>query len=318
MNSFPELQHPHARLLNETVPIEYFIKEVLKYPVKDATELHKITTLIRTAEADLSNFKKTSQTLAFENERHPNYRSNASRLELRKLIVKELLEKKRLENDDKLSLGKGGALPMTEVRYLSQAYLLIGLPASGKSQIANLIADKYGAIIVDSDFVKRKLPEYRSPSGATLVHSESSAIIFGDTAVDMGDFEPLIDNCLKRKANIVIPKVGQDYKSIIDFTKNLKERNYQVHLTLICLDKVHATSRALTRLIKSRRYVPLSLIFDGFGNEPILTFYKLFSGLHCDKDLFCSYGKISTAVQIGQNPKVIYADEDNPASIFKE
>ena len=62
-----------------------------------------------------------------------------------------------------------------------QAFVLIGLPASGKSSIAVDIADKYGALLLDSDLAKRKLPEYKVyPWGASLVNAESSLIVFGD------------------------------------------------------------------------------------------------------------------------------------------
>jgi hypothetical protein len=84
------------------------------------------------------------------------------------------------DSDDHIKLGKGGAVPQNLMRS-KDACVLIGLPASGKSTIARRFATEYGAIILDSDFAKRKLPEFPNyPWGASIVHEESAKIIFGE------------------------------------------------------------------------------------------------------------------------------------------
>lgn len=93
----------------------------------------------------------------------------------------------------KIKFGVGGSKPS---KLLSQkkAFIVIGLPAAGKSGIANKIADITGSYIIDNDYAKRKIPEYYdSPIGASVTHEESDAIIFGNkTQKDFNLFTPLI------------------------------------------------------------------------------------------------------------------------------
>lgn len=120
--------------------------------------------------------KNTLDSTAY---RMPQYKTDESRVELRKRIFDELSQKKRLANDEKITLGRGGALPNTALKKDKQAFYVIGLPASGKSEVAGLLSDNYGAIILDSDYAKRKFPEYQAECGATIVHEESSIVVFG-------------------------------------------------------------------------------------------------------------------------------------------
>jgi dephospho-CoA kinase len=193
------------------------------------------------------------------------------------------------------------------------AYLITGLPASGKSGISNIISDNYGAIILDSDYAKRKIPEYSAlPFGATLVHEESDRIIFGEA--NTSKFKSLFDYCRELNANIVIPKIGINYESLIELIILLKKNEYKVHLTLIELDRIKATKRALQRFKETDRYVPLGLIFDTYGNNPTIAFYKLITH---NSDLLESYGIISTDVKKEDKAKCILKNNNlNPANLF--
>lgn len=88
------------------------------------------------------------------------YRDDKIRKRLRLQIINELCSMKCLNNDDEIKLGKGGALPLTKVRNEKKLFYVIGPPASGKSGVANDICDSYGGVMLDSDYAKRKLPEY--------------------------------------------------------------------------------------------------------------------------------------------------------------
>jgi hypothetical protein len=228
------------------------------------------------------------------------YNTKVARVELRKLIFKDLVNKKRLVNDDNIKLGKGGALPRTSLKKENQAYIIIGLPASGKSGVASTIADEVGAYILDSDLAKRKLPEFSADFGATLVHDESDMVVFGSEVSEKNEEFCLFDYCVMKNANIVIPKIGHDKDSILHITSVLKGYKYDVHLILVSLDRIDATKRAMTRFDKSGRYVPLSLIFDMYSNNPILTYYRIKSN-----KLFKSYMKLSNNVPKGSNLKLI-------------
>lgn len=212
------------------------------------------------------------------------YSDDSARLQLRKEIVEELFSKKLLENDNHIKLGKGGARPNKLKK--KQAFILIGLPASGKSSVAIMIAEKYGAIILDSDFAKRKLPEYSVfPWGASLVNSESSWITFG--IKNDPTFESLYAKAISKEYSVVIPKIGAEPGDIIPYCENLKRLKYEVHLVLVYLPKEKSTVRALTRYRKSNRYVPLSLIFDTFGNNPALSYFLLKNKRPKFIDTFC-------------------------------
>jgi len=112
----------------------------------------------------------------------------------------------------------------------------------------------------------------------------------------------------------VIPKIGQDANSIIALAEVLKKIGYKVHLTLISLLKREATIRAIYRYNESKRYVPLGLIFDGYGNDPCLTYYLIKNKM---PDLFESYGAISTNIEKGGNPFTVDIKGENPANVYE-
>lgn len=246
-------------------------------------------------------------TLCSSAYRVPRYKTDESRKDLRKRIFSELKEKKRLNDDEKIELGKGGALPKTGLKQNRQAFYVIGLPASGKSEISALLSDNYGAIILDSDYAKRKFPEFKTDYGATVVHEESSIVVFGGAGKYAVE-ESLLGFAVKNGYNIVIPKIGDVCSKVFDFSKLLSECGYDVHLILVRLDREKAVHRAFARFAKTRRYVPLSLIFDVYSNDPTITFYDLLR----TKQVFKSYTMISADVPKGEQKKVIYSTEDSP------
>ena len=173
-------------------------------------------------------------------------------------------------------------------------FYLIGPPAAGKSTIANNIADIAGAYILDSDYAKRKLPEYNNQiSAASLVHEESDVLVFS-----YGKYN-LLEYCIKKGYNMVVPKIGHNKESIIKFAEQLKQFGYSVFLISIELDRVKATQRAYNRFRSSGRYVPLSLVFDCYANDPTLNYFKI---QQLDYNVFDGYAQISTDVQKGELP----------------
>jgi hypothetical protein len=100
---------------------------------------------------------------------------------------------------------------------------------------------------------------------------------------------------------------------LLTLTDIYRSYGYKVHLSLVNLDRRKATIRAVERFIRTNRYVPLGMIFDDFGNDPILSYYILKSHYF---DRFESFGSISTDVAIGERPIVIEYTANNPASLF--
>lgn len=287
-----------SRLLNNKDLVRHFLNNVLNFK---HNSLRNIIELIVDGELGIVNYDQSAQTINSTKFRDSNYLNEQVRWQLREQIINEILTLKRLEDDEQIKLGKGGALPNSELIAERQAFIIIGLPASGKSHLASIIADNYGAIIIDSDYIKRKLPEFKKHLyGATIVHEESSQITFGFRISNSNNIRSIYEQALIKQYNIVIPKIGNSPKSILSLARTLKEKNkYSVHLISIELLKRNATIRAIHRYHKTKRYVPLGLIFDGYGNDPCLSYYYL----RCKhmKD-FVSFGSICTDVPIGSKP----------------
>lgn len=244
----------YCRELVTDMQVEFFVDGILC--IEDDTEKENAINAIAEAERNIKDYPKFP-TLTHRDNRHFKYRDESVRKKLRIKIVKELFEQQRLDNDDEIEIEHGGACPQTEAKTEGKAFYIIGPPAAGKSGVAAKIADLFGCYILDSDFAKRKLPEYSNQIGsASLVHEESDELIFGD--------DGLITKCLQSKYNIVIPKIGHKLNGIMSFCNALKEAGYEVYLISVDLDRQKATQRAYNRFIKTKRYVPLSLIFDGY------------------------------------------------------
>lgn len=285
------------RLLNDMEKVERFVEDAIGIKSIDNTNFPFICRNILDAELALAGAPNQS-TLKNDKFREGSYRSENSRTKLRRIIVEELLTQKRPEDDNQICLGLGGALPKSGVVNSDGfAYIIIGLPASGKSGVSEMIADKYNAVIVDSDFAKRKFPEYEAKCGANLTHDESVLVTFGDSINEPS----VLSECISERYNIVIPKTGYETESIRDLAKMIKKFGYQVHLILVRLDRKKAVLRAYSRFALTGRYVPLSLIYDGYANDPTITYYDLKK----EKRLFTSYEMVSSDVDLGKPLRIL-------------
>jgi hypothetical protein len=288
---------------------EHLVREILGF--SDDRQIQTAIIQITAAEAGIEKATQTP-TLYHDDFRDIRYKTPEQRLELRRQIFNELISQKRLDNDDEIELGNGGALPKTDLKKKGQFCFLIGLPASGKSFVANLVCDKTGSILLDSDYAKRKLPEYRTHGyGASLVHKESQAIIMGYK----GDEEcsHVFGYCLSENINMVYPCIGHRLNEIVDLAESVKKHGYKVHLILVDLDRFKATQRAYTRYEETKRYIPLAKIFEDYANDPSLTYYrakqkheKLFDSFcHVDTDV-TKEAKYRIVERIGDSPLTQY------------
>lgn len=296
-----------ARPLHDNELTSVFLKKVLGY--RDCPETGDLAIKVTKAELLLDTMI-SRDTLKGASYRHPSYSKDESRVSLRQEIFEELIAMGRPGSDDEVAKGIGGIAPPEGVDICAdkQAFILIGLPASGKSSVSNRIADKYGAFIVDSDFAKRKFPEFKDEYGAALVHEESTLVTFGSEDKAFSEEPNVIGFCTAQGINMVIPKIGAKAESIRNLRNTLIEKGYSVHLTLVKADRLCATKRALTRFEKTSRYVPISLIFDGYSNDPILTYYYT----RADKE-WTSTGCICTE----SNPTIkIESTDNNPAELY--
>lgn len=300
----------NSRQLNTFELVEHFLVNALEMKIDKKN--YSIIPKIVTTELNIDNFDEKKITSRSNSYRNLYYRNEKERIALKNDIINELITKKRLKNEDNITLGKGGAVPNGQLKQEGQAYIIIGLPASGKSGISNSVSDAYGALILDSDYAKRKLPEFNSLSfGATLVHEESMEIIFGQESVY--GYKSLLNLASEFRINVVIPKIGNNVQGILDLVKIFKKLSYTCHLTLVELDRIKATQRALNRFLETERYVPLGLIFDSYSNNPTITYYTIKRDFSSE---FSTFGLINTDVPKNMKPKVLEHQIGNPSEKF--
>lgn len=176
-----------------------------------------------------------------------------------------------------------------------QAYLVIGLPASGKSSMANPLRDNTGSLIVDSDDAKERLPEFIESNGrrADQVHLESQMIA-----------EKVLEKAIENGDNLVLPIVGKSEKSIMSKYDRLTAAGYDVHLRLVDLPIEKTIQRAVSRYRETGRLVPIDYITNEVGYKPVQNYVIME-----EKGLFKSYEAYSTDVKYGEDPKQITTEE---------
>ena len=142
---------------------------------------------------------------------------------------------------------KDDGLDLPQGQYINQnrrAAIVLGPPAAGKSTLANPIARKMNAAIIDSDEAKKLIPEYEGGIGANAVHEESSDIA-----------ERVLNLALEFGDNVVIPKVGGSPGSIERLITKLKEKGYSVDLVDMSVTYSNARSRMFMRFVKTGRLI---------------------------------------------------------------
>ncbi|MFB1085153.1 zeta toxin family protein [Vibrio diabolicus] len=221
---------------------------------------------------------------------------------LQKKILDELVSMTIPKNDDDIRIGYGGSKPRNRVRLNKKAIILLGLPASGKSTVAQVMSDMQGAYIVDSDFAKRKFPELAFPNGAGWTHDESDDLVHGGSGYE----DCVLVRCLMQDANMVIPKVGSNPDSIRRVYEILKGFEYDISLGLVWLEPKEALKRAIKRYQHSKRYVPVSKIIQS-DNEtsPKEVFEVLIRELELE-----SYVHLSSEVDYGEPCNIIAMSHD--------
>lgn len=299
----------YERLLDTNDLVFSFLVDALEM---DKTEADEICSKITKAEL-LIRETRFKSTLKSSHHRRPLHKTDDCRVTLRRRVFDELITFERLDDDDHIKLGVGGAKPKGVPIKGKNAIIIAGLPASGKSYIASQLADKTSAYVVDSDFAKRKIPEFSDEFGASLVHDESSLITYGGDEKFSQEYN-LFEYCIAQQFNVVIPKIGASVESLRELRDALLAKEYSVHLVLVGLDRQIACERAIRRYIATERYVPLSLVFDVFGNEPLLTYYRV-----RDDAGWTSTIKISSRDLKLRGPLLIHVKGDSPAaSLCKE
>lgn len=198
--------------------------------------------------------------------------SNQDRKKFRERIAFNALENEILDDENNISQLVGGLLPKSKkVGKERMVFYIIGLPASGKSYLANIISEKFNCIVLDSDIIKRKIPEFDSRNGASLVHAESKEII-----------EEIRNICIEKECNIIEPIIGDDFNELNDLISFMQEeKNYNAVVIYTKVPSSVSLYRATKRFIETDRYVPINKIIDSYGDLPDRT-YKTVKSMRKD------------------------------------
>lgn len=144
-----------------------------------------------------------------------------------------------------------------------QVNIVIGYPASGKSTISNQISNLSQARIIDSDEVKKLLPEYCNGLGVEKVHEESKMIM-----------RKILIKCIEANENIVLPIVGAKPWSIERYLKLFTNAGYDIRLTLVDLPKEKCMARNLMRYIETGRLIHPQKLYDYTNPKDVLNTIK--------------------------------------------
>ena len=102
-----------CRILLTDEEVEHFVTGILE--IRDTRQKRKAINQITAAERNISTYDNY-QTLLHRENRDFEWRDEQKRELLRSQIIEELFTLMRLDDDDKIKLGRGGALPKTQVK----------------------------------------------------------------------------------------------------------------------------------------------------------------------------------------------------------
>lgn len=172
---------------------------------------------------------------------------------------------RRVYDDAKILAWTADKLPVPQTPIVAgkRAIIVLGPPAAGKSSIANPIARKHNAAIIDADEAKKFMPEFAEGRGANAVHEESSQIAEVALAQALGD-----------GINVVIPKVGGNDKSIKKLIERLRNYGYEIDIVGMDVKAEVAMSRMIQRFINEGRYVPYNYL-KSVGDKPMTTYNNI-------------------------------------------
>lgn len=180
----------------------------------------------------------------------------------------------------------------TPKKFQKRAFLILGLPASGKSTLADYLKKEEGAFDVDSDYFTKVIPEFvNDPSQIAMVHREA-----GKMAKEM------TNQIASQGGNMVIGKVGGGYdiSYLEKYLDDLAAKGYGVQIILNDLPVEEGIKRnAIRHKNGEPRLVPASVSFVADA-----TIHRNFEKLLKHKSVVGG-SVYSNDVPMGEKPKLI-------------
>ena len=240
-------------MLMEKYMVKKLIKENIAYLLSNNDhEIKIITHKLLQLESDSLKLAQNS-TYKSDLYRDNNYKTTKKRVGLRMQILHELITEEICSNENEIVMGVGGCKPThTQKR---QFFQVIGIPGAGKSYISNIISKTYGAYLIDSDFAKRKFPEYQHYiCAASLLHKESSDIAYKTSEASVFTY------CMQSYYSMVIPRIGNVLDKLSDYLYMIHSYGYQVYLVLVDIAISDAIKSCYNRFVENGRYISLTKI----------------------------------------------------------
>jgi hypothetical protein len=211
------------------------------------------------------------------------YKDLNERCTLQKQILNELISYRVLFDESDICLGRGGCKPTTFLA--SQKFFqIIGLPGSGKSYVANALTSRVGAYVIDSDFAKRKFPEFLSNEFASsLLHEESNKITYSKNENSVFTY------CLKCGYSMVMPRIGHSLDGLTSYLMLGKNFGYKIYLIFMDISLNESLISSYKRFYSTGRYTPLSKIKYEYGTLPEMNYHLI-----KQNDYIAGYARIKT------------------------
>ena len=146
---------------------------------------------------------------------------------------RQAFREQTIENEINRQLKEG------EKGYDRKATIIFGLPASGKTTLAQYLKKKDGSFEIDSDFFTEQIPEFKAdPSMISAVHREAGAMS-----------KKMMNDIAEKGGNMIIGKVGGgiDTKYLESFLDDLYKNNYEVEIVLNDIPLEEGIKRNLKR-----------------------------------------------------------------------
>lgn len=124
-------------------------------------------------------------------------------------------------------------------KYDRKATIIFGLPASGKTTLAQYLKKQDGSFEIDSDLFTERIPEFQNdPRQISAVHREAGSMS-----------KKMMNEIAKKGGNMIIGKVGGgiDTKYLESFLDDLNENGYEVEIVLNDLPLEEGIRRNLKR-----------------------------------------------------------------------
>lgn len=177
----------------------------------------------------------------------------------------------------------------------SRLDIVIGLPGAGKSSaLVDIISQEFHSKVIDNDIAKEQFVEYQDGLGAKLVHKESQMVC-----------ERVLENALAKHENIVLPKVGSNANKLLDnIIASAKERNYEVNVHFVDLERDKTLGRMLGRLITDGRFLDPALIDKYSPDKEHNRCERTYEVLK-QNELISGYSRWDNDVEKGEKPFMV-------------